>query len=333
MVNLDFVYSLDVYLKTKYDLKPNSALTYHKHLNKALKNPLALKCNLENPYEISGVAAFSRILAEENLYRTEDVKLNRQKTYWVDESFPAMFAIPVVEGSTVDTLSKPFSGMVSEEVAKKFFEDKSPLGKILILNEGLNMEVRGIFKKPAGKSNFDFDYLMSYATVEFYNQFQNNWDTDACYTYIQLESKMNPAEFSAGLERFAAATYVNYPKKNQQVELKLQPVASIHLHSHLQNELTANSQFNFLIIISILGLFTLLVSWLNFAGMVSSRYLSNHTSFLMNPERITKGNLFVNELKRNGISEAGTISSDMPGKPVYTELGRFLWLTPAQSHD
>ncbi|WP_159517988.1 site-specific integrase [Sunxiuqinia indica] len=52
MVNLDFIYSLDTYLKIKYDLKPNSVLTYHKHLNKALKNPLALKSNIENPYEI-----------------------------------------------------------------------------------------------------------------------------------------------------------------------------------------------------------------------------------------------------------------------------------------
>ncbi|WP_430973815.1 tyrosine-type recombinase/integrase [Sunxiuqinia rutila] len=52
MVNLDFIYSLDTYLKIKYDLKPNSVLTYHKHLNKALKNPLALKSNIQNPYEI-----------------------------------------------------------------------------------------------------------------------------------------------------------------------------------------------------------------------------------------------------------------------------------------
>lgn len=52
MVDLDFIYSLDTFLKTKYGLKPNTALTYHKHLNKALKNPLALKCHKENPYEV-----------------------------------------------------------------------------------------------------------------------------------------------------------------------------------------------------------------------------------------------------------------------------------------
>lgn len=52
MVTFGFINSFDVHLKTKYELKPNSALTYHKHLSKALKNPLALECHVENPYEI-----------------------------------------------------------------------------------------------------------------------------------------------------------------------------------------------------------------------------------------------------------------------------------------
>lgn len=52
MVTFGFINSFDVHLKTKYELKPNSALTYHKHLSKALKNPLALECHIENPYEI-----------------------------------------------------------------------------------------------------------------------------------------------------------------------------------------------------------------------------------------------------------------------------------------
>ena len=435
--------------------------------------------------KIPGVVSFSRILAEENLYRNEENKLNRQKTYWVDESFPEMFSLRIVAGNAVDALSKPFSGLVSEEVARKFFGNKSPLGKILILNEGLKMEINGVFKKPEYKSHFDFDYLMSYKTVLVYNQFQNNWDTDAYYTYIKLAPNVNRAEVDRELAKFAAATYVNYPKKDQKLELNLQPIASIHLNSHLENELSANSNFSFIVILATLGLFTLLVSWLNFSGMVSSRYLSNQTSLLinrilgspqsllvtmsleifilafaalflavplslifgneifnlmgvpvsvyplqlalvlavslllaatvfsgliagsmligklpkagrslassgkvvgtrqsalvvlqysfsiflmiflliafkqihflkntnpgyskdqvlvvhtprtliMNPERISKGNTFIGELKRNGYAEAGTITSDLPGKPIHTELSGFFWLSPPASPD
>jgi len=437
--------------------------------------------------KIPGVVAFTRILAEENLYRTEEVKLNRQKTYWVDQAFLDIFPLEMVEGSAKDALGKPVSGLISEDAARKFFGNSPAVGKTLTLNEGgyFVVQINGVFRKPKGKSHFDFDYLFSFKTTEICNPFQNNWDTDAFYTYIKLAPGTNPLDIKNKLAQFAAATYVDYPKKNQRVELGLQPVASIHLQSHLSNELSINSRYNFMVIIAILGLFTLLVSWLNFSGMVSSRYLSNQTSLLMNrilgsphsllvtitveifilclaalalavpltlvfgneifsmmgvpvsvyplpialalasflllaatvfcsvvagamligklpkagrspassgkvvgtrqsslvvlqysfsifliiflaiafkqihflkksnpgyskeqvlvvhsprtlimkPERITNGNLFINELKRNGYAVSGTVTSDLPGKPVHTELGGFFWLSPVQSPD
>ena len=74
MVTFGFINSFDVHLKTKYELKPNSALTYHKHLNKALKNPLALECHLENPYEI--------FIPSRNKTNRDYLTLNEVKIIW-----------------------------------------------------------------------------------------------------------------------------------------------------------------------------------------------------------------------------------------------------------
>ena len=232
--------------------------------------------------KIPGILSYTRILDEETLFRYGEVKLNRQKTYWVDETFPELFSIEIMQGNAVDALSKNFSGILSEEITQKFFGNESPIGKVMIENEGLNMSIGGIFKKPEYNSHFDFDYLMSFKVVSFYNGFQNNWDTDMFYTYIKIDPNADLNEIKKRLDKFANETYVNHHAKNQKVELKLQPITSIHLHSKLENELSTNNNFSFIIILSILGLFTLLVSWLNFSGMVSSRYMTNQTTMLMN---------------------------------------------------
>ena len=50
MVDYSFLNSFDIYLKTEYQLKPNTVLTYHKHLKKALNTGIAMNLISYNPY-------------------------------------------------------------------------------------------------------------------------------------------------------------------------------------------------------------------------------------------------------------------------------------------
>lgn len=50
LVDYSFLDSFDIYLKTKYQLRPNTALTYHKHLKKALNTGIAMNLISHNPY-------------------------------------------------------------------------------------------------------------------------------------------------------------------------------------------------------------------------------------------------------------------------------------------
>ena len=52
MVDYSFLSSFDLYLKTEYQLKPNTALTYHKHLKKALNTGIAMNLISYNPYNL-----------------------------------------------------------------------------------------------------------------------------------------------------------------------------------------------------------------------------------------------------------------------------------------
>lgn len=47
MTDYTFLSSFGLYLKTKYRIKPNTTLTYHKHLEKVLNTAIAGKCFLK----------------------------------------------------------------------------------------------------------------------------------------------------------------------------------------------------------------------------------------------------------------------------------------------
>ena len=234
--------------------------------------------------QIPGVNAYSRILDEECLFINGDIKFNRQKVYWVDEKFPEMFSLEMVQGNAGEALEKPGTMIISEDAAQRFFGTEPAVGKSLVLNEGIILRVSGIFKKPKILSHFEYDYLISFNTIvaNGWNNRQNNWETNAFYTYIRLDPGVDPADLEKGLNEFAQNTYKSYHEKEQQVELIAQPVESIHLHSHLDDELSKNSKIEFVMILALLGLMTLCIAWLNFSGMVTSRYLNDQTSLLLN---------------------------------------------------
>ena len=50
LVDYSFLNLFDIYLKTEYQLKPNTALTYHKHLKKAMNTGIAMNLISHNPY-------------------------------------------------------------------------------------------------------------------------------------------------------------------------------------------------------------------------------------------------------------------------------------------
>lgn len=229
--------------------------------------------------KLAGIEHITRLLDEENLYQYDSIRLNRQKTYWVDEDFPELFSIEIIEGDAVKALSKLHCGLISEEVARKFFGSTSPIGKILIENEGLNIEIGGVFKKPAYPSHLDFDYIISFKTVEYYNRVHNNWDTDMYYTYIKLRPLFDCDRFKKNLQQISDQIFTGQREKGLHVELQLQPLTTIHRSVSLENEMAHNNMpFRYLIILFALGFLTFLVSLLTFSGLVASRYRQNSSN-------------------------------------------------------
>lgn len=78
LVDYCFLNSFDIYLKTEYQLKPNTALTYHKHLKKTFNTGIAMNLISNNPYSSFKV---SRTETHRDYLTTQELEQIRNKAF------------------------------------------------------------------------------------------------------------------------------------------------------------------------------------------------------------------------------------------------------------
>jgi putative ABC transport system permease protein len=146
-------------------------------------------------HDFPQVADYVRIDPELATIKIND-KIFRDTVYFVDDGFLAMFTFPIISGDK-NALSHRNSIIITEEGAKRYFGEKNPIDKeIIITNEKEFREpfiVKGVVKTPTELSSLQFDILVSYKKlIDWKNADLNDWESWA-YTLIRLKNKKDIA--------------------------------------------------------------------------------------------------------------------------------------------
>ena len=72
--------------------------------------------------------------------------INEPDVYFADENLFDVFTLDVVKGNPKTALQDPFSVMMTEETAKKYFGNEDPINKVLRANNQFDVKVAGIYK-------------------------------------------------------------------------------------------------------------------------------------------------------------------------------------------
>jgi len=88
----------------------------------------------------------SSILGITNPKLTYEEKSFFSPGYYVHPSFFDMFTFHFVNGDPKTSLSNPSSIVITEELANKFYGSDDPLGKTIIINDRIYLNVTGVIK-------------------------------------------------------------------------------------------------------------------------------------------------------------------------------------------
>jgi putative ABC transport system permease protein len=202
---------------------------------------------------------------------------------------PAIFDIFDIElksGDPVKSLERPFTIMLSEKSAKRYFNDENIMGKRLRINDAFDLEITGVYKDFPLQSHWHPEFLISFITLENENIYgrnglETNWGNNSFGTYFILQEGADPKKLERSLPSFLDKHFGNYARANwgvpadwvasKSTTLYVQKVTDIHLRSHLDDEIEANGNITNVYMMGTIGLFIILIACFNFINLSTAR--------------------------------------------------------------
>ena len=95
-------------------------------------------------------------------------KFNEDKLLFVDAGFFKFFSFKLLLGQAGNVLNKPFSVVISQDMAKKYFGDSNPIGKVLTIKTdgAYNYEVTGVAENSPSNSTIQFNFIASASSLK-----------------------------------------------------------------------------------------------------------------------------------------------------------------------
>lgn len=202
---------------------------------------------------------------EENIYY-------ENRVYWADNALFDIFTFPLIRGDSRTALEAPYSVVISEDTARKYFGEADPMGKTINADNGFMMlTVTGVMENTPENTHFQADFFISLSSSSASDL--RYWSWINFYTYIVMTEGHSRAAIEEQLPDFVNRHIgEGLRERGGRFELILQPVTDIHLHSNLEHETGANSDIAYIYILSAIALFILIVASINFINLSTARF-------------------------------------------------------------
>lgn len=181
---------------------------------------------------------------------------------FADPDFLDMFNYPLIEKREGNPLSNPFSIVITEEMAKKYFGSLDAVGKILRIDNRYDFEVTGILKNISGNSTYRFGLLIPFSHVyELLDYPVNSWSGNWGNTFVQLKPGVDYRAFQGEI---AEIIKQHTPSVST---VMLTPYHKLHLYTLTGQD----AGVTYVYIFTIISFFVLFIACINFMNLSTAR--------------------------------------------------------------
>jgi len=188
----------------------------------------------------------------------------RELTEAVDSSLLEMFTFPLIQGNPESALKEPYSLVMTERMAQKYFNTDDALGKIIRVENKYDFKVTGVLKNLQRNSLLQFDFLIP---IQFLKEHWNapdhlsTWYNFSFTTFVQLSENASLEEVS---QKIAGRIKQGYPKDDATPFLR--SYTKLYLHG-----LTGGGRIVRVRMLSLIAIFVLLIACINFMNLTTAR--------------------------------------------------------------
>ncbi len=268
-----------IYRVTRNFLSPDGSVNLHLG---HVAPPFGPLLNNDFPeFEVVARTLQTRFTVAYNEGGREKKSSYEDNTFYAEPEIFKIFTIPVVEGNASKVLTDPFTLMVSERTAHKYFGNESPIGQTFRIGNNYDMTVNGVFKDFPAQSHWHPDLLVAFSTLNdstIYGRrgLETNFGNNSFPTYVLVKDGFDYDRTIAQLPDFLdkhipIGNGPNAVKPHQYTTLFLQKLTDIHLHSQLDSEIETNGSIRNVYMMSIIGLFIVMIACFNFINLSTAR--------------------------------------------------------------
>jgi putative ABC transport system permease protein len=226
--------------------------------------PFPLAPALQN--EFPEIAAFSRYRPDDMVVRYQENSFTEMDFLTVDAPFFEIFSFSFLQGNPAEALTNPNSIVIRDTMAKKYFGDEDPIGKVLNLSGRADLAVSGVVHIP-DESDFQFDFFFSFQSYPLFNvdlaPVEANWSGKNYHIYLLLQKGTSAALLEQKISGFLKP---RTPGMNE--VLRLQKLSRIHLFNPDGSE----GAMRYVRIFSLVAGFILLIACINFMNLATARF-------------------------------------------------------------
>jgi putative ABC transport system permease protein len=213
----------------------------------------------------------------ENHFKIGDEAFNNEKVFHCSNGLLKLFSITPLQGNTENLLTRPYTAIISESFAQKYFPNENPIGKTIFQYPGAQFEIEAIIKDLPANSHFHADFLLSFHNnMHLPPPLKENWGEFSFYTYLKLIPSADIKKLDeAMLQLTAENNHGEIASSQTQYTFQLQALASIHSKSHLKNEIEQNVRGDYLSVLKLISIYILLISVFNYIYFSHTHFLKN----------------------------------------------------------
>ena len=192
---------------------------------------------------------------------------------YADPSFFSVFDFPLRQGDPQTALGRPYTLVLSDDLARKFFGADDPVGQTLRLGGGQVYEVTGVLAEPPGRSHFEPRFLASFATLEALDSVVETWAEGGANPYVVLAPGYSAEKLQTHLDA-RLDDYMGFFASS--TKAYVQPLTEIYFSDPSfwpQSASERRGDVRYLYLFSTAALLILLVAAINYMNLATARAL------------------------------------------------------------
>ena len=220
----------------------------------------------------SEIQKIVRIRPDQKPLITKDQnKFYEKSLLFTDPSFFEVFDFELLKGNKATALADPYSVVITEAMATKYFGKEDPVNQVLLYKNDIQLKVTGIIQNPPTNSHIQFDFIAPLSLNEILMpKGMEKWYATA-FTYLLLQNETVISSFEQKFTTFARQAYQSrYPNADQFL-FSLVPLSKIHLWSEDNHDLSPPGSIWYVYLLDAIALLVLIIACINYINMATAQ--------------------------------------------------------------